>query len=116
MRALIAPSILLSLLCAGFASRVDAQIGLPWVQLLGVARTLPSLPEIDTEPPIDMRDTLARGRADRKSVEQGKSVAVRVDHGGRRISKNNKHMSLPPTESKQYPTPHHPVSDPTTEQ
>ena len=65
MRALIALPVMLSLLCAGIAARVDAQIALPSVQLPGVARTLPSLPEIDTEPLIDVRDTLARARLDR---------------------------------------------------
>ncbi len=65
MRALIALSLTLSFLCAGIASRVDAQIGLPSVQLPDVGRTLPALPEIDTEPLTDVRDTLARARLDR---------------------------------------------------
>src|SRR3546814_15954568 len=35
-------------------------------------------------------DLLYRVEQDRKSVVEGKSVSVRVDHGGRRIIKQNK--------------------------
>src|SRR3546814_16435595 len=34
----------------------------------------------------------ARYTGDRKSVVEGQSVSVRVDHGGRRIIKNKKHI------------------------
>lgn len=62
MRVLIALPVMLSLLCAGIAARVDAQIALPSVQL---PRTLPSLPEIGAEPLIAVRETLAQVRLDR---------------------------------------------------
>ena len=62
MRALIALPVMFSLLCAGIAARVDAQIALPSVQL---PRTLPSLPEIGAEPLTAIRDTLAQARLDR---------------------------------------------------
>src|SRR3546814_13510055 len=37
---------------------------------------------------------LERGKTDRKSVVEGKSVSVRVDLGGRRIIKNKKYTHL----------------------
>src|SRR3546814_15620937 len=36
---------------------------------------------------------LSAGRSDRKSVVEGESVSVRVDHGGRRIIKKKKNIS-----------------------
>ena len=65
MRALVALPMMLSLLCAGTAARVDAQIALPPVQLPDPAHTLPSLPDIGAEPLVAVRDTLARVRLDR---------------------------------------------------
>src|SRR3546814_14250081 len=43
-------------------------------------------------PPLAGSDFIAKNKADRKSVVQGKSVSVRVDLGGRRIitKKNTK--------------------------
>src|SRR3546814_18547080 len=47
----------------------------------------------DYGPPIDetLRAPDDLVREDRKSVGEGKSVSERVDHGGRRISKNKPH-------------------------
>jgi hypothetical protein len=65
MRVLIALPVMFSLLCAGIAVRVDAQIALPSVQLPDTSRTLPSLPDIVAEPLETAGDTLARVRLDR---------------------------------------------------
>ena len=50
MRVLIALPVMFSLLCAGIAVRVDAQIALPSDRLPDTTRTLPSLPDIVAEP------------------------------------------------------------------
>ncbi len=65
MRALIALPMTLSLLSAGIAAHADAQIALPPVQLPDAARTLPSLPDISSEPLVAVRNTLAQLRIDR---------------------------------------------------
>ena len=65
MRALITLALTISLLVAGIAARVDAQIALPPVQLPDAARTLPSLPDIGAEPLTTLRGTLAQVRLDR---------------------------------------------------
>ncbi|NYF32189.1 S8 family serine peptidase [Sphingopyxis sp. JAI108] len=65
MRALIALPMMLSLLSAGIAAHADAQIALPPVQLPDAARTLPSLPDISSEPLVAVRNTLAQLRIDR---------------------------------------------------
>lgn len=65
MRALITLALTISLLAAGIAARVDAQIALPPVQLPDAARTLPSLPDIGAEPLTTLRGTLAQVRLDR---------------------------------------------------
>jgi hypothetical protein len=65
MRVLIALPVMFSLLCAGIAVRVDAQIALPSVRLPDTSRTLPSLPDIVAEPLEAAGDTLARVRLDR---------------------------------------------------
>lgn len=65
MRALIALILTISLLPAGMAVHVDAQIALPPVRLPDAAGTLHSLPEIGTEPLATVSDTLAQVRLDR---------------------------------------------------
>ncbi|QCB54850.1 serine protease [Sphingopyxis sp. PAMC25046] len=65
MRIFVALPVMFSLLCAGIAVRVDAQIALPSVQLPDTSRTLPSLPDIVAEPLQAAGDTLARVRLDR---------------------------------------------------
>src|SRR3546814_20339669 len=47
---------------------------------------------------IDLRESPLNGVGrDRKSVVQGKSVSVRVDLGGRRLSKQKKHKTVTAT-------------------
>ena len=65
MRRSIALIATLSLLLGASGQRVDAQIAVPSVQLPDAARTLPSLPDIGTEPLIAVGDTLAQARLDR---------------------------------------------------
>src|SRR3546814_20185183 len=43
---------------------------------------------------VEIRNKIAQWRADRKSAVKGKSVAVRVDLGGRRIYKNKKNREM----------------------
>src|SRR3546814_20798969 len=45
------------------------------------------------QPLTDRRGAGLAGRGDRKSVEEGKGVSVRVDLGGRRILKNKKSVT-----------------------
>ena len=59
---------MLSLLLAVSGQRVDAQIGLPPVQLPDASRTLPSLPDVGAEPLIAVGDTLAQARVERITV------------------------------------------------
>src|SRR3546814_13455700 len=50
------------------------------------------------------RLALGQGRGDRKSVVSGKSVAVRVDLGGRRNIKKKKRESVSETQRDSLPT------------
>lgn len=65
MRALVALILTITLLSAGVAAHVDAQIALPPVRLPDTAGTLPSLPEIGAEPLATVGNTLAQVRLDR---------------------------------------------------
>jgi minor extracellular protease Epr len=65
MRVLITLVLTISLVFAGMATRLFAQIALPPVQLPDASRTLPSLPNLGAEPPITVGDTLAKVRLDR---------------------------------------------------
>ena len=65
MRALVALILTITLLSAGLAAHVNAQIALPPVRLPDAAGTLHSLPEIGAEPMVTVSDTLAQVRLDR---------------------------------------------------
>src|SRR3546814_19427621 len=76
-----------------FDTRLALSLGLLWLVLSLAAYAQVSL---GLRPPDRLRHELdrlrrspaARPSGDRKSVGEGKSVAVRGDHGGRRIIKN----------------------------
>lgn len=65
MRVFIAPILAITLLATGWTARVGAQIAVPSVQLPETARTLPTLPDLDARPLIQVGDTLAEARLDR---------------------------------------------------
>lgn len=65
MRRSIALIATLSLLLGAGGQRVDAQIAVPSVRLPDAARTLPSLPDIASEPLIAVGETLAQARIER---------------------------------------------------
>lgn len=65
MRALVAFILMISLLPAGMAAQVAAQIALPPVRLPDAAATLPPLPEVGAEPLETVSNSLAQLRLDR---------------------------------------------------